>query len=68
MDIFIEKIVRKRKDIKDSLFTIGIIFGALILVFIALNIQVLAGLSLFIFVGVAYLAYVLISSRNVEYE
>jgi hypothetical protein len=68
MDIFIEKIVRKRKDFKDSLFTIGIIFGALILVLIALNIQVLAGLSLFIFVGVAYLAYMLISSRNIEYE
>lgn len=68
MDIFMEKIVKKRKDIKDNLLSVAIIFGALILIFIALNVQVLAGVGLFIVVGIGYVAYLLLTSRNIEYE
>lgn len=70
MDIFMEKIVRRRKNIKDQLLTAGVIFGALVLMFIALNIQALAamGFNMLIVVGVGYLAYLIITSRNIEYE
>ncbi|NLY19379.1 MAG: hypothetical protein GX045_10710 [Clostridiaceae bacterium] len=68
MDIFIEKIVKRRKDIKDHLITAAVISGALLLMFIALNIEILAGVSMFIVVGIGYGAYYFITSRNTEYE
>lgn len=68
MDIFMEKIVRKRKDVKDHLITAGVIFLSVILMLLVLNIQILAQLGLFFVVGICYLAYLLITTRNVEYE
>ena len=37
MDIFIEKIVQKRKDMKDYLIIVGIALAALILMLLVLN-------------------------------
>jgi len=70
MDIFMEKIVKRRKNIKDQLLTAGVIFGTLVLMLIALNIQALAamGFNMLIVVGLGYAAYLIITSRNIEYE
>lgn len=70
MDTFIEKIVAKKRNATDSLITAGIIFGSIILIFIMMNIQILAqlGIGLFLAVGIIYLAYRFITSRNVEFE
>lgn len=68
MDIFMEKIVKKRKDIKDHLITTSIILGVLLLIFIVLNIEILTGVNTLIVVGLIYGAYLLITSRNIEYE
>lgn len=72
MDVFMEKIVAKRKDFKDNLISAGIVFGTLILVFVGLNlvamVPFLQSFSLFLVVGLVYLAYRLITSRNIEFE
>jgi hypothetical protein len=66
MDIFMEKIVKRRKNIKDQLLTAGVIFGTLVLMLIALNIQALAamGFNMLIVVGLGYAAYLIISQRK----
>lgn len=66
MDIFMEKIVRKKKDIKDYLITAAIIIASLVLAMVALT--YLADMGLFIVAGIIYLAYLLMTTRNVEYE
>jgi len=74
MDIFIERIVAKKRDMKDNLISVGVILGSLLLFFILLNIPVVSqlinqlGLGIFIFAGLVYLSYRVIVSRNVEYE
>jgi len=70
MDIFLEKIVTKKKTFTDSLIAVGTIFGTIILVMLSFTIQILVqlGLSVFLSAGFIYLAYRLITSRNVEYE
>ena len=70
MDTFMEKIVAKRKGIKDSLITAGIVFAAMVLIMLSLSIKVISqlGIGAFIAAGIAYLAYRLITSRNVEFE
>lgn len=70
MDVFMEKIVARRKNLKDSLIVSGIILGAIIAIFVIINIPVInqLGIGLFVVAGFIYLAYRLIASRNVEYE
>lgn len=70
MDIFIEKLVAKKKTFTDSLITGGIILGTVILIMLSATVKVISqlGLGLFIAVGLIYLAYRLITSRNVEFE
>ncbi len=70
MDVFMEKIVAKKKDFKDNLMVAGIILGAVILAFVLINIPFISqlGIGLFLIAGLIYLAYRLITSRNVEYE
>ncbi|NJD03485.1 MAG: hypothetical protein FIA99_13030 [Ruminiclostridium sp.] len=70
MDVFMEKIVTKKKDIKDNLITAGIILSTIIVIFISMNIPIIyqMQIGLFIVAGLIYLAYRLITSRNVEYE
>ncbi len=70
MDTFMEKIVRKKKNIKDHLITAAIIIVALVLSLVVMNVPILAsgGMSLFFIAGIIYLAYLLLTTRNVEYE
>ncbi len=70
MDTFMEKLVTKRKTTVDSLITVGIIFGTIILVMVSLSIPVInqLGIGIFIAAGLIYLAYRFITSRNVEFE
>lgn len=70
MDVFMEKIVARKKSVKDSALGAGIILAGLILMVVISNIPVIAqlGLNLFLFAGLVYLAYRLITSRNIEFE
>ncbi len=68
MDTFMEKIVMKKKTMADHLITAGIIFGVMVLILLILSIKEIAQFGLILAVGIGYLGYRLISSRNVEYE
>lgn len=70
MDMFMEKIVTKRKGLTDNLITAGIVFGSMILVMLSLSIKAInqLGLGIFFAAGFVYLGYRLITSRNVEFE
>lgn len=68
MDTFIEKIVAKRKDFRDTLIIIGIVLVAFFLIPIVFNIPVVNNFGLLIATGIVYLAYRLIQARNIEYE
>lgn len=70
MDVFMEKIVAKKRDAKDMMITSAIILGTLIAMVVVLNVPILTqlGISMFLVVGLIYLAYRLITSRNVEFE
>ncbi|NLM75704.1 MAG: hypothetical protein GX187_06400 [Clostridiaceae bacterium] len=66
MDIFLEKIVKKQKNVLDFLIIIGIVLAAIILSYLLLIL--VPGFSTFLVVGVIYLAYWLITNRNIEFE
>ncbi len=68
MDIFLEKIVKRKKNIADGLVTVSIILSALILVLFILSLQFLQAFAPLLVVGIGYLAYMFIRNRNVEYE
>ncbi len=68
MDVFIEKIVKKKSDAKSKALTILIIVGVLILSIVALGIPFLGMFGIFIVVGLIYGAWILITSFQVEYE
>ena len=73
MDIFKEYIVEKKKESIDKLISLGIIIAAfavtyIFVLFMFLNMQLLAGIGLLLIVGCWFLAVKLIRNRNVEYE
>jgi hypothetical protein len=70
MDVFLEKIVARRKGMADVFIIWGIVVGAIILIILGLSLEMLGGLGLgpIIAAGIIYLAYRLITSRNIEYE
>lgn len=68
MDIFIEKIVVKKKDAKDRLFIAGIVLAVFILIFVVFNIPVINTMWLFFDALIIYVGYRLITSRNIEFE
>lgn len=72
MDVFMEKIVAKRKDIKDKLIISVIVFITTILTLAVFmfKIPLVSDLNLNLFVAAAfiYLAYRLVTSRSVEFE
>jgi hypothetical protein len=70
MDTFMEKIVRKKRDTKDHLITAAIIVAAIVLSLVVMNVPILAGggMGLFFIAGIIYLSYLLLTTRNVEYE
>lgn len=68
MDTFLEKIVAKKKESSDMMFTAGIILAAIVVILVVPAIPVIRSLWTFVFLGVVYGAYLLIKSRNIEYE
>jgi len=70
MDVFLEKIVARRKGMADVFIIWGIVVGGLILILLSISTELLArlGLGPIIAAGIIYLAYRLITTRNIEYE
>lgn len=68
MDVFLEKIVRRKKTILDTAIVAGIIVLSLLVLMILLSLSFLKAFVPLLFVGICYIAYVLIRNRNVEYE
>jgi len=71
MDTYVEFIVKKKKDIKDYLVWIGACVLAFVCSFVVLSIPALAPYVIILFwlvVGIIYLAYRIIVSRNIEFE
>lgn len=66
MDVFIERIVQKRKDMKDYLIIFGVIIATIILMLLVLNF--IPGMAFFFLIGLGYIAYLVITTRNIEYE
>lgn len=70
MDIFVEKIVQKKKDIIDYLIIVVTIFLATFIILTIFAAAGAAGGALAIVLGIAigYLSYIIITGRNIEYE
>lgn len=68
MDIFLEKIVRRKKTIVDSAIIAGIIVLAILLIMILGSFGFLRSFAPLFIVGIGYIAYVFIRSRSIEYE
>ena len=66
LDIFIEKMIRKNKDIYDYLIIIGVLILGLILM-VALAPLLKSFLPL-LFAAIGYGVYLAITSRNIEFE
>lgn len=68
MDIFLEKIVRRKRTVSDIAIIVGIIFVALLLIMVLGSIKFLSSFILLIVVAIGYFAYILIRGRSIEYE
>ncbi|MBE7030208.1 MAG: hypothetical protein E7409_02140 [Ruminococcaceae bacterium] len=70
MDIFLEYIVARKKNLKDIAIIAGILLGLCLLLFISLFFMFtqLSSFVMLLDAGLIYLAYLGITSRNVEYE
>ena len=68
MDFFVEKIVVRRQNIWDYLLSAALIFGGIIVIAISLYINILRSIWPLISAGIIYLIYLLITSRNIEFE
>jgi len=68
VDTFIEKIVAKKKDMRDSLIITGIILGVVILISVVFVVPVVKSLWLVVDAAIIYGAYRLITSLNIEFE
>ena len=72
MDVVVEYLIKKQKKPVDYLITVGYIVAAVVVFFAGTFIgtlsQYLSMIGVIIGVGAIYLAYRLISARNIEYE
>lgn len=77
MDIFIEYMIKKHRDVKDNLIIAGTIVLALILtivlfllimILMSSGVNIASSIGLLLIAGVWYGAYILMNSRNIEYE
>ena len=66
MDMFIEKIVKKRKGIVDILLILLIVAAVIILSYLSL--LFVPQFAMILMIAFFYLAYILISKLNIEYE
>src|SRR5665647_3705764 len=72
-DLFIEKIVKRKRRGIEVVFTIMLILSAILLILISFFIPILMQqnffyISTFVSFGIGYLAYRLITGLNCEYE
>lgn len=69
MDVFLEKLVKRKKTAKDTFIEIGSIIGAIIIAFIIVPmIPFVSSFRLFFIIAVPFFAYYIMRSRNIEYE
>ena len=77
MDIFIEYMIKKHRDVKDNLIVAGTIVLALVLtivlfllimILMSSGVNIASSIGLLLIAGVWYGAYILMNSRNIEYE
>ncbi|MGI6777975.1 MAG: DUF6106 family protein [Acetivibrionales bacterium] len=68
MDTFIEKIVAKRRTVKDFLIAAGLVLATIILIPVVTRIPLVNTFTPIIAVGLIYIDYRLITSRSIEYE
>ncbi len=68
MDIFMEKIVKRRKSAVDSVIIAATIVVGLLLIMIVGSVSFLQTFMPVLLVAIGYLGYMLIRNRNVEYE
>ncbi|MBQ5319914.1 MAG: hypothetical protein J6K17_12535 [Oscillospiraceae bacterium] len=72
MDIFVEQIVKKAQDGKDTakkvLLVVGMCLIAAVLAFVMMIVPPFSGIALLVLCGVVYGGYYLISGCDVEYE
>lgn len=68
MDIFIEKLIAKKKTAEDLLISAGIVLAALIAMVAVQFIPIIGSIWLVAYAGIAYGTYYLISARSIEYE
>jgi len=68
MDIFIEKIVARKRTSIDLLINVGLVIVAIVVMFFVPTIPAISSYGIFIAAGLFYGVYYLSSSKNVEYE
>lgn len=68
MDIFMEKIVKRRRTAVDSVIIAATILIGLMLIMIVGSLSFLQSFMPVVLVAIAYFGYMLIRNRNVEYE
>jgi hypothetical protein len=66
MDVFIEKLVKRRKTMADVLLILLIVAGAVILSYLIM--RYIPQFAMISIIGLFYLVYVLITKLNIEYE
>ncbi len=68
MDVFIEQIVARKKDIKDMLIYTAIAAVNALVIYLSFSISILKYIVLLIILGLAYGDYFLAITRNIEFE
>ncbi len=68
MDIFLEKLIKRKRTISDYIIIVSIVLTAIILIMFVMSLQFLTVFAPLLVVGLGYLAYMLIRNKNVEYE
>jgi hypothetical protein len=68
VDIFIEKLVKKKRDTLDNVIIIGTIILAIALITLLILFLGPYATSMFLCIGIGYVAYVVIVSRRIEFE
>lgn len=68
MDVFIEQIIAKRKEMKEMMLTALAIIAVPLLTFVSMFIPILGSFWLLVLLGLGYGAWWVISSMNLEFE
>lgn len=68
MDIFVERIIERKKNIIDYMVIFSIFFGSLFVALLIILFFNINAISAALLIALGYLVYYLISMRNVEFE